>query len=113
MSNTHHARLSALMRILFAFTRLRPAQMGLVGALSILPLVLPYSVRAQKPQGKGKSGPVAASPKALISAGGIAVANYKALSSRARVMAFIRLLTSSLMKILWVWRLTVPTLRKR
>ena len=51
------------------FTRLRPAQMGLVGALSMLPLVLPFSVRAQKPQDKGKPGPATASPKETIKTG--------------------------------------------
>ena len=69
MFKRYHAGLSANMRTLSMFTRLRPAQMGFVGALSILPLVLPFSVRAQKPQGKGKPAPATASPKETIKTG--------------------------------------------
>ena len=69
MSKTHLARLSTITRILSAFTRLRPVQMGLIGAFSILPLVLPFSIQAQKPQGKGKSGPATAGSKATVNIG--------------------------------------------
>jgi cytochrome c550 len=43
--------------------------MGLVGALSILPVVLPLSVRAQNPQGKGNPAAPVADPKKDIEAG--------------------------------------------
>jgi mono/diheme cytochrome c family protein len=69
MSKTHHTSFSTFMRTRTAFSRPWPVQMGLVGALSTLPLVLPLSVRAHNPQGKGKSAPAAADPKKDIETG--------------------------------------------
>jgi mono/diheme cytochrome c family protein len=44
---------------------------GLAGALGIVSLALPWSVQAQKPQGKGKPGTATTRPKAAIETGRI------------------------------------------
>jgi mono/diheme cytochrome c family protein len=69
MSKTPLPKLSTTARILSEVSRLRTLRVGLVGALGILPLVLPFSVWAQKPQGKGQPGPAAAGPKEAIKTG--------------------------------------------
>jgi mono/diheme cytochrome c family protein len=69
MFKTHPVRLSILMRKFGTFLCHPPLQRGIVGVLCILPLMLPNSVQAQKPQGKGKQGSGAGSSKAIISAG--------------------------------------------
>ncbi len=68
MLKTCHARSSTSVWIRFACTR-RPLQMGVACGLYILLIALTHSVRAQKPQGKGKHGPAAADPKASVNAG--------------------------------------------
>jgi mono/diheme cytochrome c family protein len=69
MFKTHNARFSTFMRTLSAFTSPPPVRIGLVGALSILPFVLPLSVGAQSPQGKGNPAPSTADPKKDIETG--------------------------------------------
>lgn len=69
MLKTRYARLSAAAQSLSTLTRLRLLQIGLVGALCILPLALPLSVRAQKPQGKAKPRTATTPPKAAVETG--------------------------------------------
>jgi mono/diheme cytochrome c family protein len=42
---------------------------AVVVALSIVPLILPFGVQAQKSQGKGKPGPAGGSSKAIVKTG--------------------------------------------
>ena len=69
MSRTDPIRVSALMRYRSFFRCHPPLKAGIVGVLSILPLLLAGSVQAQKPQGNRKPGTAAAGSKASISAG--------------------------------------------
>ena len=69
MYKTRYARLFAAAQSFSALTCLRSLPLGLAGACCIVSLVLPCSVKAQKPQGKGKLKSGTPPPKPAMETG--------------------------------------------